>query len=126
MPFVTRTPSSSWVGAFIGLREQFAHFLVRLGTAVAIKLPDVADFANHVEIQVGDDDGVLFTGAFGDDLSARIGEVALSVKFTKVPGLFRPDTIDRADVEDVGDGCGGLFELPKIFAKACHRGAGIE
>src|ERR1035437_784825 len=126
MPFVMRTPSSSWMGTFIGLREQIGHFLVGLGTAVTIKLPDVAHFANHVEVQVGDDDGVLVTRAFRHDLAAWIGEIALSVKFAKVPGFLRPDAIDRAHVKYIRHRRGGLFELPQVFAEARHRGAGIE
>src|ERR1017187_9131006 len=126
MPFVMRTPSSSWMGTFIGLREQVGHFLVRLGTTVAIKLPNVAHFANHVQVQVGDDHCILVTRTFRDNLAARIGEVALAVEFTKVPGFLRPDAIDGADVEYVGHRRGGLFEFPQVFAEACHRGAGIE
>src|SRR5258707_12845507 len=96
MPFVTRTPSSSCVGAFIGLRKQFAHFFVRLRAAVAIKLPNVAHFADHVEVKVGDDDGILVARAFRYNLAAWIGEITLSVEFAKIPGLLCPDTINRA------------------------------
>jgi len=56
----------------------------------AMILPNVADFADHVEVQVGDDDGVLFAGAFGDDLSRGIGEITLSIEFAKFPGLSVP------------------------------------
>ena len=38
-------------GGFIMLREQLGHFLVRFGTAIAVELPDVAHFANHVEVR---------------------------------------------------------------------------
>src|SRR5277367_1713777 len=118
MPLVTRTPSISWRGTFISLREQFGHFLVGLRPAVAIKLPDVTDFANDVHIQVGDDQGILVARALFDNLAARIGKVALSVEFAEVPGLFRANAIDGADIEYIGDGRGRLFEFPEIFAEA--------
>src|ERR1035441_8350844 len=126
MPFVMRTPSSSWMGTFIGLGEQVGHFLVRLRATIAIELPNVAHFANHVEVQVGDDHRILVTRTFRDNLAARIGEVALPVKLAKVPRLLRPDAIDGADIKYIGHRRGGLFELPQVFAESCHCGAGIE
>src|ERR1700722_10380622 len=107
-------------------REQFGHFLVSLWAAVTIKLPDVAHFANHVHVQVGDDQRIFLARALLDDLAPRIGEVALPVKFTEVPGFLGADAIDRADVENIGNSRGGLFEFPQVFAEAGHRGAGIE
>src|SRR5580658_9570666 len=101
MPLVTRMPSSSWTGGFIRLREQFGHFLVRFGAAVAVELPHVAHFADHVEIQVRDDDRVFLARAFGDDLAARIGKITLSVKLAETPGFLGADAVDRAYIENI-------------------------
>src|ERR1039458_2383795 len=116
MPLVTRTPSSSWTRGFIMLREQFGHFLVRLGTAVAVELPHVPHVANHVEVQVRGDDRILVARAFGNNLAAWIGEITRSVKLPETPRLLGSDAVDRADIVDVGHGGSRLFQLPEVFA----------
>ena len=57
-------------------------------------------------------------------LTARVAEIALTVKFADVPRRFRADAVDRADEITVGDGVRGLFEFPEIFAQTrngCRR-----
>ena len=63
--------------------------LVRLGPAVAEELPGVAHFADLVEVEVGDDELVLVARRLGDDLAARVAEVALAVELADVPRLLR-------------------------------------
>jgi hypothetical protein len=48
-------------------------------------------------------------------LTARVAEIALTVKFADVPRRLSSDAVDRADEITVGDGVRGLFEFPKIF-----------
>src|SRR5260370_34029753 len=76
------------------LRRQSA---VRFRTPVAIKLPDLPHFLDHVEIQIGDQHFVFIAAGLGKDLAARIAEVTLAVKLSNVPGLFPTNTIDRTD-----------------------------
>src|SRR5579862_7424483 len=126
MPFVTRTPASSWMDALIRLREQIGHFFVRFGAAVTIELPDISHLANHVEVQIGDDDRVLVTRTFGHDLAAWIREITLPVKLTETPRLLHPNAVDRPDVKYIGDRRGRLLQLPQVFAEPGDCGAGIE
>src|ERR1700682_709496 len=74
------------------LRRQRA---VGFRTPVAIKLPDLPYFLDHVEIEIGDQHFVFIAAGLGEDLAARIAEVTLSVKLSDVPRLFPTNTIDR-------------------------------
>src|SRR3954451_20349126 len=94
--------------------------VVRLRTAIAIELPRVADFADLVHVEVGDDERVLIARGHGQHLAARIAKVALAVKLADVPWRFVADAIDRADEVAVGDGVRGLFELPEILGESGH------
>src|SRR4051795_4308512 len=100
--------------------------VVRLRTAVAIELPGVADFADLVHVEVGDDEGVLIARRDGEHLAARIAEVALAVKLADVPRRFVADAVDRADKVAVRDGVRGLLELPEIFGESGHGGGRIH
>ena len=57
------------------------------------------------------------------DLSARVAEIALAVKFTDVPRSFGADAVDGSDKISVGNGVSRLFKLPQIFAQTgdCRR-----
>jgi hypothetical protein len=88
---------------------------------IAVELPRIAHVADHVEIEIADDDVVGGAGGAGEDLAARVAEVALAVEFADAPRLFPAGTIDRADKVTVGDGVGGLFQLPEIFGQAGDR-----
>src|SRR5467141_1601712 len=106
-----------------GLRRQGA---VGFRTAVAIKLPDLPHFLDHVEIEIGDQHFVFVAASLGEDLAARIAEVTLAVKLTDIPRLFPSHAIDRAYKVAVRRGVGGLLEFPQIFRESCDRGGGIK
>ena len=91
---------------------------VSIRPAVAEKLPCVADLADLVHIEIGDDEFVLVTRALGDDLAARVAEIALAVKFADVPRGLGADAVDRTDKIAVRDGVCRLFEFPEIFGKS--------
>src|SRR6185437_15476365 len=93
---------------------------------VAEELPRLANFGDAVEIQGGGEDFVPVAGSLGDDLAARVAEVALAVEFADVPGCVAPDAIDSCDKVAVGDGVGRLLEFPEIFTQAGDRCRGIE
>src|SRR5574337_656293 len=93
------------------------QFSIHIGAAVTEKLPGLADFGNLVEVEVGGEDFVLVARGLGDNLAARVAEIAGAVEFTDVPGSFRADAIDGGDEVAVGGGVGGLLEFPKIFAE---------
>src|SRR5581483_9563586 len=99
---------------------------VGLRSAVAVKLPGVADFADHVQVEIGDDDVVGVARACGEDAAARIAEVTLAVELADAPGFFPAGSVDGADEVAVGDGVGRLFEFPQVFGQAGDGGAGIE
>src|SRR5216683_7893235 len=94
---------------------------VRLRTPVAIKLPDLSHFLDHVEIEIGDQHFVFIAAGLGEDLAARIAEVTLAVKLSNVPGLFPTNTIDRTDEVSVRRGVSGLLEFPQIFRESRDR-----
>jgi len=100
-------------------------FAVGLGAAVAIKLPGVADFLDVVEIEFSDEQFVLVAARLRHNLSTWIAEIALAVEFADFPRSFCADAIDGSDEVLVGDGMGGLLELPEIFGEACDGGGGI-
>ena len=62
----------------------------------------------------------------GEDLAARIAEIAGAVELADVPGRFGAHAIDGADEVAVGHGVRGLLELPEILAEAGDGGGGIE
>src|SRR5713101_5319770 len=106
-----------------GLRRQRA---VGFRTAVAIKLPDLSYFLDHVEIQVGDQHFVFVAAGLGEDFAARIAEITLAVKLSNVPWLFPTNTIDRTYEVSVRCGVCGLLEFPQIFRESRDRGGGIK
>src|SRR5713101_255968 len=76
-------------------------------TPVAIKLPDLPYFLDHIEIEVGDQHFVFVAAGLGEDLAAWIAEVTLAAKLSNVPRLFPSHAIDRAYEVSVGCGVGG-------------------
>src|SRR5688572_25193483 len=102
----------------------FGHFLVShqrpvaIWPAIAEELPRVANFANLVEIEIGDDQRILVARRFGHELSARIAKITLPVKFANVPGLFVTDAIDGADEISVCYRMSWLLYPPQILGKA--------
>src|ERR1700674_3559317 len=100
------------------LRRQGA---IRFRTPVAIELPDLSYFLDHVEIEIGDQHFVFIAAGLGEDLAARIAEITLAVKLSNVPWLFPANTIDRTDEVSVGRGVRGLLEFPQIFRESRDR-----
>src|ERR1035438_7482949 len=100
------------VGMGLGLYQGLIH----VRTAVAEELPGLADFGNHVEIEVGGEDFVFVARRLGEDAAARIAEVTRTVEFADVPGGFDSHAVDGADEVAVGNGVGGLLELPQVLA----------
>ena len=60
-------------------------------------------------------------GAFGQELPARIAEVALAVELADVPGRFGADAVDRAHEIAVGHRVRRLLELPEVLARGRRR-----
>src|SRR5688572_2359053 len=52
--------------------QRLRDLVVRLRPTVAVELPHLPHFLDLVEVEVGDDDRVAISRAFGDDLPARI------------------------------------------------------
>src|SRR2546423_11195662 len=101
-----------FVPVWSSLRDELR---ITLRPAIAEELPGVAHFANHVKIEIGNHQRVFVARRLGDNLSPRIAEVTLAVKFSDVPGHFVADPVDGADEVTIRNGVGGLFQLPKIF-----------
>src|SRR3954465_7796130 len=104
------SPASARVGFILLERGDGA---VCLGPAIAEELPGVADFADQIEVHVGDYDivvGPLLARC--DELSPRVYEITLPVKLADAPGLFPAGSIDRANEILICDGVRRLFELP--------------
>src|SRR5437762_9665357 len=91
---------------------------IRLGTAVAEELPDVANFLNLVEVQVRDNNFLFVPRSLGNNLSPRRAEITLTVKLSDIPGLLAADTIDGADKISVCYGMRRLLELPQVLAQS--------
>src|SRR5207249_9175949 len=88
---------------------------IALRSPITEELPRVPHFAYQIEIQIGNDDGILIAGRLSNNLSPGIAEVTLTVKLTDVPGLFMANTIDCTDKISIRHRMRGLLELPEIF-----------
>src|ERR1700676_5145272 len=99
---------------------------IAVRSAVAEKLPNFADFGNHVEIQICHHDFILIAAGLGDDLASRIAEITLAIKFANAPWLLRPYTIDRAHKVAVRNGMSGLLQFPQIFREPGDSRGRIE
>src|SRR6185503_10106073 len=100
--------------------------VVRIGAPVAVELPDVAHFADLVEIELGRDQFAAVARTGRDETSARIAKVALPVEFADVPRRLGADAVDRADEVGIRDRVRRLFELPQVFGKAGDSRRRIE
>src|ERR1700756_3372743 len=89
-------------------------------------MPHLANFRNHVKIEIGNYDFVFIATGLRDDLSARIAEVTLAVELTDAPRFFPSHTVDRTDKISVGHGVGRLLEFPKVFGEPGYRCGRIE
>src|SRR5205823_12778010 len=93
---------------------------------VPIDLPRVPHLADLLEVELRGDEGVLVALGDGDELAARVAEVALPVKLANVPRPFIADAIDGADEVAVRDGVRRLLELPEVLGEAGHGGRRVE
>src|SRR6056297_477958 len=86
---------------------------IRFRPPITKELPCVANFANHVQVHVGDHDvGLRSLFACGDELPARITEITLPIELADVPRLLVAGPIDRADKVLIGNRMSRLLELP--------------
>src|SRR6266849_10242694 len=111
------------LGAFSGTSA--GDFSVGFRAAVTIELPSVADLLDFIEIEFGDEQFILVAAGLLDDFAARVAEIALAVELADLPGMLGADAIDGGDEISVGDGVGGLLELPKIFGEAGDGGGRV-
>src|SRR5690242_7921452 len=99
---------------------------VSLGPPIAEELPEVAHLAHHLHVHVAGDELVLVLAGLGDDLAARIHEIARAIELADVPGRLGADAVAGADIDAVGDRGGGLLEIPEILREASYRRRGID
>src|SRR5580765_5406336 len=71
-------------GAATHFRLRRDQCAVRIRSPVAVELPDVAHFADLVEIELGGDQFAAVARAGRDEAAARVAEVALPVEFADV------------------------------------------
>src|SRR5262249_16632080 len=102
------------------------HVPVSFGTAIAVESPDLADLADLVEVEIGDDHCILVARPFDDELAARRGEVALAVELADRPGLLDADAVDRADPVAVRDRVRRLLEVPEVLGEPGDRRARVQ
>src|SRR5256885_15190800 len=100
--------------------------VIRLRPAVAVELPGVAHLADLLEVELRGDEGVLVALGDGQELSARVAEVALPVELADVPRRLVADAVDGADEVAVGDGVRRLLELPEVLGESGHGGRLVE
>src|SRR6266542_5355533 len=109
-----------------GLRQELGQLGIRLGAAVAEELPGVADLAGLVEVQLGDQHLVGVLGGSGDDLPARVAEVARPVEPVRVQRLLGAHPVDGRDPVAVGHRVRRLLQLPQVAGQRLDRGGGVE
>ena len=74
-----------WLILDLGLYQGFVH----VGTAVAEELPGFAHFGDHVEVEIGGEHFVFVARSLGEDLAARIAEIALSRRIRRYSTALR-------------------------------------
>src|SRR5579862_8757408 len=88
---------------------------VSLRTTISKELPHFSNFRDHVEIKVRDNYFILIAACLRDNLTPRIAEITLTVKFADAPWFFRPHPVDRTHEISIGDSVGRLFQFPQVF-----------
>src|SRR5215218_10200246 len=100
-----------------GGRSRLGDRLVGVGTAIPVELPLVAHLADHVQVEVADDDVlVLAAAALADEVALRVGVLAGAVeRHRKIAVLvvLGADPVRGGDEVAVGRGCGRLLEVPQ-------------
>ena len=99
---------------------------VGVGPAVLGKLPLGPAFLDQREIEVCNQQLIAVFRSLGNDLAARIDEVAGPVEVSDIPRGFRADAVDRSNVDVVGNGGSGLFKMPQMAARSSRRGGRIH
>src|SRR5687767_10312163 len=78
-----------WIGSAINPKSKIQNLkwssvgdngIILVGPPVAVKLPDVADLAVLLQIQLGHQHLLVFVACFGDNLAARVDEVGCAVE----------------------------------------------
>src|SRR5688500_16294827 len=91
--------------------------VVRVGPAVAVELPRLADLGDLVQVEVAHDQLLVVRAAeIAHELPTRISEVRLAVEVVVADVLLDPDAVDRADEVAVRDGVRHLLDPPQVFA----------
>src|SRR3954470_6845646 len=91
---------------------------ITIRTTIAEELPGVADFGNHVEIEIGDDKLIFVATRLCHDLAAWSAEVTLPIELADGPWFLDAHTVDGTDEVSVGNSVRRLFEFPEIFGKS--------
>src|SRR6267143_5926446 len=92
-----------------GFAALLGQHAVALRPPVAEKLPDLAHFQDHVEVEIGHQYLVLVPTGLGDDLAAGIAKITLAVELANAPGLFFANPVNGANEIAVGHGMSWLF-----------------
>src|SRR6202041_585407 len=118
------------VASICGLRQARCpgpnDLVVTLRSAVTIELPRRPDILDFVEIKIRHNQLVLVATALRHDLSARIAEITLAVKFADAPGFFCSDSIDRRDEILIGHCVRRLLQFPQVLRQAGNCRGRIE
>src|SRR5919201_8906 len=80
--------------------------------AVAEELPHLANFKNHVQVEIGDQDFILVATGLSKDLATRIAKIALAVELADAPRLLFANPVDGTDEVAVCDRVRRLLQLP--------------
>lgn len=91
------------------LAPAFGDVGVGIDAAVAEERPDAAEIFDLLEVDVVEEDFLVFDGGLGDDFAVGIREKTLSPKFGAV---VRTCAVDGADEAAVGDGVAALDGFP--------------
>src|SRR5262245_57337076 len=89
---------------------------VRVGSAVAVELPRLADFLNQIQVHLADEQLFLVCVAnVADELAARVDEVRLPVEVVIAEVLLDAHSVDRPDVVAVRNRVRDLLDAPEVL-----------
>src|SRR5205814_8722283 len=97
------------------------HVVVHVRPAVPVELPGVADLAHEIHVQVGDEELLVLLGRLGDDLAARVREIARPVVVVRAELLLLPHPVDRPYPVAVRYRGRRLLDEPTMHAHAARR-----
>src|SRR5438445_783973 len=116
----------SRVGLATALISGLHHIPIHVRAPVPVELPGVPHLAYEIQIEVGDEELLVFLRSLRDDLAARVREVARAVVVVRTELFLLSDTIDRPHPVAVRDGMGGLLDEPKVHRQPARGGRGNE